>query len=83
MNIGFGWIIAIGCTIGGFLWLGGHAGQLWVPAEFLIIFGAAVGTLVASNKWRNLKSLFRAFFQNFSAIKFWQRCQLRSALFDV
>ncbi len=65
MNIGFGWIIAIGCTIGGFLWLGGHAGQLWVPAEFLIIFGAAVGTLVASNKWRNLKSLFRAFFRIF------------------
>ena len=53
MNIGFGWIIAIGCTIGGFLWLGGHAKQLWVPAEYLIIFGAAVGTLVASNKWRN------------------------------
>ena len=65
MNIGFGWIIAIGCTIGGFLWLGGHAGQVWVPAEFLIIFGAAVGTLVASNKWRNLKSLFRAFFRIF------------------
>jgi chemotaxis protein MotA len=65
MNIGFGWIIAIGCTIGGFLWLGGHAKQLWVPAEFLIIFGAAVGTLVASNKWRNLKSLFRAFFRIF------------------
>ena len=65
MNIGFGWIIAIGCTIGGFLWLGGHAKQLWVPAEYLIIFGAAVGTLVASNKWRNLKSLSRAFFRIF------------------
>jgi chemotaxis protein MotA len=65
MNIGAGWIIAIGCTIGGFLWLGGHVDQLWVPAEYLIIFGAAVGTLVASNKWRNLKSLSRAFFRIF------------------
>jgi chemotaxis protein MotA len=65
MNIGAGWIIAIGCTIGGFLWLGGHVDQLWVPAEYLIIFGAAVGTLVASNKWRNLKSLSRAFSESF------------------
>jgi chemotaxis protein MotA len=65
MNIGFGWIIAIGCCITGFVWLGGHLEQLWVPQEYLIIFGAAFGTLVASNKWRNLKSLSRAFFRIF------------------
>lgn len=65
MNIGAGWIIAFGCILGGFIWLGGKYNQLWVPQEYLIIFGAAVGTLVASNKWRNLKSLFRAFFRIF------------------
>ena len=65
MNIGIGWIIALGSCIFGFIWLGGHYGQLWVPQEYLIIFGAAVGTLVASNKWRNLKSLMRAFFRIF------------------
>ena len=65
MNIGAGWIIAFGCGIGGFIWLGGHIDQLWVPEEYLIIFGAALGTLMASNKWRNLKSLFRAFFRIF------------------
>jgi len=65
MNIGAGWIIAFGCCIFGFVWLGGHYEQLWVPQEYLIIFGAALGTLVASNKWRNLKSLFRAFFRIF------------------
>jgi len=65
MNIGAGWIIAFGSAIFGFLWLGGHHEQLWVPEEYLIIFGAALGTLVASNKWRNLKSLFRAFFRIF------------------
>jgi chemotaxis protein MotA len=65
MNIGAGWIIALGCILGGFIWLGGHYGQLWVPQEYVIIFGAAFGTLVASNKWRNLKSLFRAFFRIF------------------
>ena len=65
MNIGIGWIIALGSCIFGFIWLGGHYGQLWVPQEYLIIFGAALGTLVASNKWRNLKSLMRAFFRIF------------------
>ena len=65
MNIGAGWIIAFGCILGGFIWLGGKYDQVWVPQEYLIIFGAAVGTLVASNKWRNLKSLFRAFFRIF------------------
>ena len=65
MNIGAGWIIAFGCVIGGFLWLGGHIEQLWVPEEYLIIFGAALGTLMASNKWRNLKSTGRAFLRIF------------------
>ena len=65
MNIGAGWIIAFGCCVAGFVWLGGHLDQLWVPQEYLIIFGAALGTLVASNKWRNLKSLFRSFFRIF------------------
>jgi chemotaxis protein MotA len=65
MNIGAGWIIAFGSCVYGFIWLGGHSDQLWVPQEYLIIFGAALGTLVASNKWRNLKSLFRAFFRIF------------------
>jgi chemotaxis protein MotA len=65
MNIGAGWIVAIGCIIGGFIWLGGHLEQLWVPQEYLIIFGAALGTLLASNKWRNLRSLFRSFFRIF------------------
>jgi chemotaxis protein MotA len=32
-----------------------------VPEEYLVIFGAAIGTLIASNKWRNLKNLFAAF----------------------
>jgi chemotaxis protein MotA len=48
-------------TLAGFLWLGGTWRQLWVPEEFLIIFGAALGTLVAANKLRNLKNLGSAF----------------------
>ena len=61
MNIPIGWLIALGTAFGGFYWLGGELNNLWVPEEYLIIFGAAVGTLIASNKWRNLKNLFKAF----------------------
>jgi len=61
MNIPLGWLIAIGSCLFGFIWLGGSWQQLWVPQEYLIIFGAAFGTLVAANKWRNLKNLVLAF----------------------
>jgi chemotaxis protein MotA len=61
MNIPIGWLIALTTAFGGFYWLGGEFKQLWVPEEYLIIFGAAFGALVASNKWRNLKNLFKAF----------------------
>lgn len=61
MNIPIGWAIALISTLLGFLWLGGTWSQLWVPEEFLIIFGAALGTLVAANKFRNLKNLALAF----------------------
>ena len=57
MNIPIGWVIALVSTLLGFLWLGGAWAQLWVPEEFLIIFGAAIGTLIAANKFRNLKNL--------------------------
>lgn len=57
MNIPIGWVIALVSTLLGFLWLGGSWAQLWVPEEFLIIFGAAIGTLIAANKFRNLKNL--------------------------
>ena len=61
MNIPIGWLIAFATALGGFYWLGGELNNLWVPEEYLIIFGAALGTLIASNKWRNLKNLFKAF----------------------
>lgn len=65
MNIGLGWLIGIASCLGGFLWLGGHLEQLVVPQEYLIIFGAAIGTLIASNKWRNLKAMIWALFRIF------------------
>jgi chemotaxis protein MotA len=61
MNIPIGWLVALGCGLTGFVWLGGHLEQLWVPQEFLVIFGAAFGTLIAGNKFRNLKNLLVSF----------------------
>jgi chemotaxis protein MotA len=61
MNIPIGWLIALATSLGGFVWLGGHLDNLWVPEEFMVIFGAAAGTLIASNKWRNLKNLLKSF----------------------
>lgn len=58
MTLPIGWIIAIGSAIGAFLWLGGHLGQLWVPQEYLVIFGCAFGAFIAANKWRNIKNTF-------------------------
>ena len=66
MNIPVGWLIAFGSAIGGFVWLGGHPEQLFVPEEFVVIFGAALGTLIASNKIRYLRNIGSAFASIFS-----------------
>ena len=58
MNLVVGWLIAVASALFGYVALGGSVSLLWVPAEYLIIFGAALGTLVAGNKLRNLKNLF-------------------------
>ena len=42
----------LGCIGGGFLVAGGHMPVLIQPAEFIVIVGAAVGTLVASSPGR-------------------------------
>jgi len=61
MNIPIGWLVALAGSLYGYSLMGGHISDLWVPEEYLVIFGAAIGTLIASNKWRNLKNLFVAF----------------------
>jgi chemotaxis protein MotA len=65
MNIPIGWLIALSCALLGYAWLGGHFTQLWVPQEYLVIFGAALGTLIASNKFRNFKNLIQGIWRLF------------------
>lgn len=59
MNIPIGWIIAMGCALGGYALHGGNIMVLWQPTEVLTIVGAAVGTMIASNSIINLKKTLR------------------------
>ncbi|MDD2942573.1 MAG: flagellar motor stator protein MotA [bacterium] len=51
-----GYIIILGCVIGGFILAGGHVGVLIQPVEILIIAGAAFGSFVSGNSLYNIKS---------------------------
>lgn len=49
MFIIIGIVVVMGCVIGGFLMINGPIGVLIQPSEFLVIGGAAIGTLIAAN----------------------------------
>jgi len=85
MNIPIGWIIAISSCIYGFIALGGDVGQLWVPAEYLIILGAAAGALIAGNKGRNLKNIVVAIGKVFvpTSVNKTANTQLLSLMFEL
>ncbi|KZX55682.1 flagellar motor stator protein MotA [Vibrio sp. HI00D65] len=53
----FGAIIVLLCVFGGYIWAGGNLGAIWQPAEFLIIIGAAVGSLIIGNPPHVLKEM--------------------------
>ena len=53
-----GILLVFGAVIGGFLMEKGHLAVLMQPAEFLIIAGAALGTLLIANPLHTLKGIF-------------------------
>ena len=42
-----GLVVVLAAVIGGFMIAGGNPAMLWQPAEFVVIFGAAIGV-----EWR-------------------------------
>ena len=56
MIIGF--IVVIGCVLGGFVLSHGEPAALWQPYELLIIGGAAFGAFVISNPGKVIKTVF-------------------------
>ncbi len=52
MFVMIGWVVVIGCVMGGYVALGGKLAVLVQPFELVIIGGAAVGAFIAGNpKW--------------------------------
>jgi len=49
MFVIIGIVVVFGCTLAGYLMVGGHLGVLFQPAEFVIIFGAAIGSFIMGN----------------------------------
>ena len=57
MKVIVGFIIVIGCTLGGYVAMGGHLKVLWQPFEVVIIVGAAIGAFVTANTKSVLKNV--------------------------
>nr|WP_305121295.1 flagellar motor stator protein MotA [Microbulbifer elongatus] len=55
-----GFIVVIVSVFGGFAMSGGHLGPLYQPMEFLIIGGAALGSFLASNNGKAIRSTVRS-----------------------
>ncbi|MFA0085444.1 flagellar motor stator protein MotA [Vibrio sp. 10N.286.49.C2] len=52
-----GVLIILVCVFGGYVWAGGNLMAIWQPAEFLIIIGATVGSLIVGNPPQVLKEM--------------------------
>lgn len=52
-----GAIIVLACVFGGYVWAGGSLVAIWQPSEFLIIIGAAFGSLIVGNPPQVLKEM--------------------------
>ncbi|WP_085316815.1 flagellar motor stator protein MotA [Derxia lacustris] len=60
MFIIVGYVIIIGCVVGGFALSGGHLGVLWQPIELLVIGGASAGAFVVGTPKKHLGATFKA-----------------------
>ncbi len=49
MNLIIGFLVVMGCVLGGFAVHGGHIPALWQPSEVVIIGGAALGGFIIAN----------------------------------
>ena len=61
MKLIIGVIMVIGCTIGGYVALGGKVGVLWQPFEVVIIVGSAIGAMIIAQPGSVLKKIGKGF----------------------
>ena len=60
MNLIVGFIITLGCVLGGFMAMGGHLEVLIQPFELVIIGGAGVGGFIMANPMKVIKDTGKA-----------------------
>ncbi|MBC2771738.1 flagellar motor stator protein MotA [Rhizobium sp. AQ_MP] len=60
MNLVVGFIITLGCVLGGFMAMGGHLDVLFQPFELVIIGGAGVGGFIMANPMKVIKDTGKA-----------------------
>jgi chemotaxis protein MotA len=70
MVVIIGFIIVIGCVLGGFTLSGGQVGALIHPAEILTIGGASIGALVVMSPVKVLKDLMKGVLQSLKGSPF-------------
>jgi chemotaxis protein MotA len=70
MVVIIGFIIVIGCVLGGFTLSGGQVGALIHPAEILTIGGASIGALVVMSPVKVLKDLMKGILQSLKGSPF-------------
>lgn len=60
MNLIIGFVITVGCIIGGFMAMGGHVALLMQPFELVVIGGAGIGSFIMANPIKVLKDSGKA-----------------------
>lgn len=60
MGILIGFVVTLGCVLGGFMAMGGHLHVLMQPWELVIIGGAALGAFLVANPMKTVKDTGRA-----------------------
>jgi chemotaxis protein MotA len=60
VGILIGFVVTLGCVLGGFMAMGGHLHVLMQPWELVIIGGAALGAFLVANPMKTVKDTGRA-----------------------
>lgn len=85
MLVIIGFLIVICSVLGGFIFAGGHVYALFQPAEFIIIFGAAMGAFVTGNNVKIIKACFTSAFSTLKGFPYNKKfyIELLSLFFEL
>ncbi|WP_148715646.1 flagellar motor stator protein MotA [Chitinolyticbacter meiyuanensis] len=70
MFVIIGYVFMCACILGAYAFHGGHLGVLWQPSEIVIIFGGALGAMIAGYGGKPLKAVLKAMPSVFKGSKY-------------